>query len=406
MATFQAGRRYLFRYQTMPKKLFDQVAPENRAEVDALCVYTLFERARLAALFAPLGTLFIFWIGLDQVGLPLAAGWVLVTTVPDAVTFALTTRLLKHDPPSVGIASGLSMQVALRILQGLCWGAAAVLFHTSGTAVTVLDMIILCVLVAISATSVVNMAPSFRTLSAFCVSLLSVPILYSLWLGDQTHVQIAVGLGILLLVEIQFGWNAYRQFEEGMNQLVLNRRAQRELKQRNRELDEANRLLREIAIRDQLTRLYNRHYMVEQLERQREQLSRHGHPCSIVLFDVDHFKQINDRYGHGVGDAVLVAFSRRVEGLLRQGDTLGRYGGEEFMLILPMCDSHAALQMAERVRAALASSPVVMEPEAITATASFGVAQLQPGEDADAWLLRADEALYRAKEQGRNCVMA
>lgn len=389
----------------MSIELYDQIRPENRAEVEARCVQILFARARMAALLAPAGTLFIFWVAHAAVALPLAIGWMIVNTLPDALTFVLAHRSLRHPPQGVHIRSALNGQIILRILQGASWGAATVVFHGQGAAAAFNEMIILVVLASISATSVVNMAPSFRTLAGFCASLLLVPILYYFWLGDMTHVQIALGLIILLLIELQFGWDAYRQFAGGVHQLVLNQRIQRELEVRNEELDQANRRLREIAIHDGLTGLFNRRHMVDQLARQREAFLRHGHPCSIVLFDVDHFKQVNDRYGHPVGDRVLVELGKRVQGLLRQGDVLGRYGGEEFMLILPMSDLAAAMQLTERVRQALAESALVNQPEAIVATASFGVAQLKLGEEADDWLLRADEALYRAKHQGRNCVM-
>lgn len=386
----------------MSTELFDQITPENRAEVEAHCVRTLFVRARIATLFAPLGTLFIFWVVHDVVSLTLALGWMVVNTLPDALTFVQTSRLLRNPPPAERIARCHNWQIVLRSLQGLCWGAAAVLFHTGGME----DMIVLIVLVSISATSVVNMAPSFRTLAGFCISLLVVPILYYFSLGDTMHTQIAIGLCILLLVEMQFGWDAYRQFSGGVHQLVLNQKTRKQLEMRNAELDELNQKLRVMAIHDHLTGLYNRHFMVDQLERQRELFVRHGNICSIVLFDIDHFKQINDRYGHAVGDDVLVAFSRRIEGLLRQGDALGRYGGEEFVLVLPMTDLMAALQLAERIRIAMAGSPVIRQPEEITVTASFGVAQLEQGETADDWLVRADQALYRAKAHGRNCAMA
>jgi diguanylate cyclase (GGDEF)-like protein len=390
----------------MSKKLFDQISTENRVEVEALCVRTLFERARLATMLAPLGTLFIFWVMYGVVSLPLLIGWMAVNTLPDAFTFVLTSRLLKNPPPHERIAYWHNWQVALRALQGLCWGAAAVLFHAGGASFAVSDMIILLVLVSISASSVVNMAPSFRTLAVFCASILVIPILYYFSLDDALHTKLAVGLSILLLVEMQFGWDAYRQFSGGMHQLVLNRRAQEQLEMRNAELDGLNQKLRILAIHDQLTGLYNRRFIEDQLERQRELFVRHGNPCSIVLFDIDHFKQVNDSYGHAVGDDVLVAFSRRVEGLLRQGDTLGRYGGEEFMLVLPMTDLNAALHLAERVRNAMAASPVVGGSEPVTVTASFGVARIERGDTVDSWLLRADQALYRAKEQGRNCAMA
>lgn len=390
----------------MSKELFDQITPADRAEVEAHCVHTLFERARLATMLAPLGTLFIFWIERDIVSLPLLLGWMVVNTLPDAFTFVLTSRLLKHPPPGLRISYWHNWQAGLRALQGLCWGSIAVLFHVEGETAAINDMIMLLVLVSISASSVVNMAPSFRTLAAFCFSILVIPAVYYFLLGDALHTKIALGLCILLLVELQFGWDAYRQFAGGVHQLVLNRRIREQLELRNAQLDETNGKLKVMAIHDHLTGLYNRHFIEDQLERQRELFVRHGNVCSIVLFDIDHFKRINDRYGHAVGDEVLVAFSRRIEGLLRQEDTFGRYGGEEFMLVLPMTDLKAGLQLAERVRSAMESSPVVSQPEPITATASFGVAPLERGETTDDWLLRADQALYKAKEQGRNCAMA
>lgn len=390
----------------MSTELFDQITPENRAEVETYCVTTLFARARQATLLAPLGTLFIFWVVYATASLPLAIGWMIVNSLPDALTFALSTWYQKNPPPAGRIAASHNWQVALRILQGLCWGSAVLVFHVPDDPTAFNDIAILAVLAAVTATNVVSMAPSFRTLAGFCVSTLLVPILYSIWLGDAIHIKIAVALSLLLLVEIRFGWDAYRQFSGGVHQLVLNLKIRKQLEMRNDELDELNQKLRVIAIHDQLTGLYNRHFMVEQIERQRELFARHDNMCCIVLFDIDHFKQINDRYGHAVGDDVLVAFSRRVEVLLRQGDVLGRYGGEEFLLLLPMIDLSAALHLAERIRCALADSPVILKSEEITVTASFGVAQLERGEDADDWLIRVDQALYRAKEHGRNCVMA
>ncbi len=390
----------------MSAELYDQIPREDRGEVQAHCVKTQFARARLATMLAPLGTLFIFWIGYPAAQLPLAIGWMIVNSIGDLLTLLLATRFLKNPPPAERIAAYHNAEIFLRTLQGLSWGAAVVVFHGAGDSTAISDMIILTALASISATSLVNMAPSFRSQLGFVVGLLSVPILYFAGLGDATHIKIAVGLCILLLIEIQFGWDAYRQFSGGVHQLVLNRRARQQLEQRNAELDELNQKLRVLAIHDQLTGLFNRHYLVDQIGRQRESFIRHGCVSSIVLFDIDYFKRINDSYGHAVGDDVLVAFSRRVEGLLRQGDMLGRHGGEEFMLLLPMTDAHAATQLAERVRSALAASPVILQPQAITVTASFGVAQLASGEQADAWLLRADQALYRAKEHGRNCVMA
>jgi diguanylate cyclase (GGDEF)-like protein len=177
------------------------------------------------------------------------------------------------------------------------------------------------------------------------------------------------------------------------------------LEQRNQQLDELNRQVNAVAIHDQLTGLYNRHFIVNQLERQFGSFRRYGNACSIIMADIDNFKQVNDRYGHGVGDEVLVAFSRLVESMVRQEDLVGRYGGEEFLLVLPMTNVAAATQLAQRIRIRLAAEPLVDQPVMLVVTASFGVAQIRSGESIDTWLQRVDQALYRAKGHGRNCVM-
>jgi diguanylate cyclase (GGDEF)-like protein len=125
-----------------------------------------------------------------------------------------------------------------------------------------------------------------------------------------------------------------------------------------------------------------------------------------VLLDIDYFKRVNDRYGHSVGDDVLVAFSRCLESQLRQGDLLGRHGGEEFLLFLPMSDIAAALNVAERIRSTAESSPLIDDPVPLTISASVGLAELHRSEAIDAWLERADQALYRATESGQNCMIS
>lgn len=121
-----------------------------------------------------------------------------------------------------------------------------------------------------------------------------------------------------------------------------------------------------------------------------------------MLFDIDHFKSINDRFGHLAGDQVLVEITRRVQLNLRAGDMLARWGGEEFAVLLPQCGTDMAMIVAEKLRATVAGEPF---PEAGRVTASFGLSQFSPEETRDAWFKRADDALYRAKEGGRNRVV-
>lgn len=123
------------------------------------------------------------------------------------------------------------------------------------------------------------------------------------------------------------------------------------------------------------------------------------------MVDIDHFKRVNDRWGHADGDRVLAEVARRIRHEVRAGDLATRYGGEEFLVLLPDTALQAASDVAERIRGAIASEPVALGGGRVVVTASVGVAQLRDGEDNAALVARADTALYRAKQQGRNrCV--
>jgi two-component system cell cycle response regulator len=155
-------------------------------------------------------------------------------------------------------------------------------------------------------------------------------------------------------------------------------------------------LLRE----DALTGLSNRRAVLTQLAGMVSAARRHGHPLSIAILDLDHFKRINDSHGHKVGDDVLVAAAHAMGTHLRAEDQLGRLGGEEFLVLLPDTDSEAAGHVAEKLRAEVAAAPT-----AVPVTVSIGVATWD-GEAPEDLLHRADEALYAAKEAGRDRVLA
>ncbi len=162
--------------------------------------------------------------------------------------------------------------------------------------------------------------------------------------------------------------------------------------------------LRARATFDELTGLLNRATIRERLQREFAQAMRTGAPASIVLADLDNFKHINDTHGHPVGDEVLREASKRLAARLRSYDELGRYGGEEFLAVLPGCNPSNALQVAERMRHSVSALPVSTSAGPIEITASFGVASVDIARSAsvDATISAADEALYRAKRAGRN----
>jgi diguanylate cyclase (GGDEF)-like protein len=165
----------------------------------------------------------------------------------------------------------------------------------------------------------------------------------------------------------------------------------------------ADQRFRLLAKRDPLTGAWSRAHLDDAARQEIERHQRYGHPVSLVMVDIDHFKQINDQFGHAMGDRVLQAFCRLMQDSIRASDVLGRWGGEEFVMILPNTDFASAKELAERGRALLAAQSF---PEVGKVTASFGVTSLQSGESWERWLYRSDMLLYRAKAGGRNRVEA
>ena len=167
------------------------------------------------------------------------------------------------------------------------------------------------------------------------------------------------------------------------------------------ELQEA---LRAQALRDPLTRAWNRRGVLELLGCELTRIERQHRPMALVLCDIDHFKRINDTHGHQVGDEVLAEFADRLMRVTRSYDGVGRYGGEEFMILVPGCAPEDAPELGERLRAAVATEPIRHAGALIAVTASFGIAVSEGGVSQASLIHAADMALYRAKEGGRNRV--
>lgn len=167
--------------------------------------------------------------------------------------------------------------------------------------------------------------------------------------------------------------------------------------------------LNTLARTDVLTGLPNRREIFQRLQAELDRSERSGHPVTILIFDIDHFKMVNDTYGHAVGDRVLEEVAHAANACLRRIDCCGRIGGEEFLIVLPEADSAEAMAVAERLRAAIESLGIATEPHAIHVSISVGIATLPAGKSHPAPELLfqwADKALYAAKEGGRNRVMS
>lgn len=161
-----------------------------------------------------------------------------------------------------------------------------------------------------------------------------------------------------------------------------------------------------LAITDGLTHTANKRYLDEFLEREIARAARHRRPLSLVIFDIDHFKAVNDRHGHLAGDRVLAGVATRVQVEVRREELLARYGGEEFAVVLPETTLDEAVSFANRIRAEIESASFDFDGEPLRATISLGAATMIAGDAADTLIARADAQLYKAKEGGRNRVSA
>ncbi len=176
-------------------------------------------------------------------------------------------------------------------------------------------------------------------------------------------------------------------------------RAQKASEQANSELKQALDQMQEAAGTDRLTGAWNRRRFEDGVIQHMALAKRRGDPLSLFIFDLDHFKRVNDTFGHGVGDAVLKSVCSTVRDQLRVSDALVRWGGEEFIVLCPATTLAGATILADKIRRTVEAQAM---PQVGMLTISLGVAQRMAGEDLDVWLARADGALYRAKERGRN----
>jgi two-component system cell cycle response regulator len=206
---------------------------------------------------------------------------------------------------------------------------------------------------------------------------------------------------------LEIGVNDYLTRPIDKNELMARVRTQIRKKRYTERLRDNVQMSIEMAITDALTGLYNRRYMESHAGTLVEQASTRGKPLTVLVLDIDYFKSINDSFGHDAGDDVLREFAIRIKKSIRGIDLACRYGGEEFVVIMPETDMAVATMVAERLRRRIASEPFPIQQGArnIEVTISIGIAALARDENAAAVLKRADQALYRAKRDGRNRVV-
>ncbi|MBV2163085.1 MAG: GGDEF domain-containing protein [Comamonas sp.] len=379
----------------------DHQAIETHIMAERMHQYMARQRILVAA--GPIASAYQVFTKWQVADPQLLFAWWLTLLCVDAVTVIHTTLYLRQAaPPSpAAMASWRNRQIALQSLAGLIWGGSALLNYDLHT----IDMPAALVLVTVSTVAVIALLPFRRAAFSWLLSVWVIPLFLLLSTGTPGHIHLA--LGICLLVGTQ---GLY--FMNASHHLIDSLRKQFKADALSKALRESAERIHELATRDDLTGLYNRRqgmkllgdWMGQPRQRAPGGMAERD-SLGLLLLDVDFFKRVNDSHGHPAGDEVLREVARRLRSAVRDGDTVARVGGEEFMVLLPSVGADMALELAQRLRTCVAHQPVQLPDTALDVTISIGVAVTHSAEGIEAAIARADKALYAAKEGGRNRVV-
>lgn len=365
----------------------DEAAIAMAAEADRLRAFN--ERSIVGGFSALSGVALMTWVLSTSVGWPQAVTWGAMMLGVEVSIILSGLRCRRALRLGVHTRFWRNAQFALAGISGCAWGSAVWFGWTASNQVHYL--LTLTIVVGVAGISMVTMAAYSRAALLFYGGINLVPLVH-LVVSDvpMSHL---IGVGLLVAMVVQLGYCHEIR-------VVMQRDASQ--KARN---DALLARLNDLVIHDQLTGAYSRRFVFEQLEQAVAARQRSGSSASLIMFDLDHFKSINDTHGHPVGDRALREVVRVVSDRLRGGDTLGRVGGEEFLVLLPATNGPAAAALAEQLRLLLADTSVREGDAVVSLPASFGVAELQSTESPAAWFRRVDQALYQAKASGRNRVV-
>ena len=378
----------------------------------------LVERVVDSTYIAPLGIALVAWVIFLAVGWKPALLWSGMLLCIELLIVWLGRGFRRTEARNDRPDGWRDAVIAASGLLGLGWGSCV--WFVWAEDAFLLYLATLIILVGVSATCMVTMSPVRRAHGWFVAGLLA-PMLGHLGAtSNPLALQIGIGFVVMAAVQVLTTRDIHSELVREVDSSLRNKELLELLSKASADLHHLNGLmeeknvalgsamdtLREMVTQDHLTGAYSRRYVFEQLERIASTKQRHGTAAAIIMFDLDHFKAINDTYGHPAGDRVLQEVVRVVGSQLRDGDMLARVGGEEFLALLPFTDISAALMLAERLRLALDDARVLENGTAVRMPASFGVAELMANEGYNDWFRRADAALYQAKAAGRNSVEA
>jgi diguanylate cyclase (GGDEF)-like protein len=365
----------------------DEAAIARAAEAERLTTFN--ERCIVGAISALAGVAVMAWVLTTAVGWQRAAAWGVAILAVEVAIFLVGLRCRRALAGMGSLDQWRNAQFALAGASGAMWGLA--LWVGWGGADNVLYMLVLTVVVAVAGISMLTMAAYLRAAWPYFLAINLIPFAHMVTHDVPAAHIMSVGLLVALVVQLGYCYEIRKvirrdAYQNARNAALVSR-------------------LNDLVMHDQLTGAYSRRYGFEQLEQAVSTRQRHGTCASLVMFDLDHFKAINDTHGHPAGDRALREVVRAVGSRLRSGDVMARVGGEEFLVLLPTANAEAAVQLAEHLRQLLTETCIEEGGVRVTLPASFGVAELQSAESHSAWFRRVDQALYRAKATGRNRVV-
>ncbi len=339
-----------------------------------------------------------------------AAAWMVVMAIIFPLDYVSGRWLtFAADREDAIDARKILLPLALATLRGLGWGIGGYLFFEEQLEYEMSLAMALCC-VAVFGAAVLSSYLTAAVLFIVCVLTPSiillvqsaVPFFHVLGFAGIAYCGIAIGFAVLTN---SMALKAYMLGHENSELVAALENTNKDLENKNEELKYAMETIVEVATRDELTGCYNRRFMMEALRQELAVSLRDARPFTLLLIDVDHFKKVNDTYGHLVGDRVLADIAQTLQLTVRNMDTLARFGGEEFACMLPGTTGDEAAALADRIRHTISAQRVVFNGGKLHVTVSIGVAQWLPGEAIESVIHRADLGLYAAKAKGRNCVI-
>ena len=359
------------------------------AELNRLLAREYFSRTRVSSLSGVMAISLMAYLHLSTHLVPAIAWWVALAACLGARAglgqLGVTGWLDRY-----GVEKLLWAEAALSALLGIGWGASLFLFDSGGPEPLFYFRL---VIVAAVAAFVLSSSTAFLRMPLICVGTVG-PVVLA-YLAGHPYVQPNSALVAGTLVESAvIVWLAYN----------INRRIHAATYD-HMAVIRLSQMLEKSARTDELTQIANRRGILETLSGELAKSTRHALPLSVLMADIDHFKSINDTLGHAGGDEALRSVVGTLNAGLRTEDSLGRLGGEEFLVLLPMLDGEGAQAVAERLRRAISEARATFEGKTMALSISIGIGCHRQGDSVDSLLARADAALYAAKGAGRNRVM-